>query len=50
MRNALFRKGNDFWSPKILLSTGFVLEAGICSVKWIRDFHNKNKYKLISNV
>ena len=33
-----------------MLSTGHVLEAGICSVKWSRDLCHKNKENLISNV
>ena len=27
-----------------------MLEAGVCSVKWIRDLCHKNKGKLVSNV
>ena len=30
---SLFRKGNEFWCLKLILSAGFVLEAGIYSVK-----------------
>ena len=37
IQNALFRKVNDLCYPKLTLSSGFVLEAGTCSVKWIRD-------------
>ena len=50
MRNALSRKGNHFSDPTLMLSTGFVLEAGVCFVKWIRHLHHKNKVKLVSNV
>ena len=50
MSNALFGKGKDFYYQKLILSTGFVLEAGVCSVKWIRDLCHKNKDKLVSNV
>ena len=32
-----------------MLSSGFVLEAGVCSVKWMRDFHHRNKKKIASN-
>ena len=50
LRNTLLKKGNDFYHPKLTLSTGYVLEAGICSLKWMRDLHHKNKNKLIRNV
>ena len=29
IRNALFRKGNDFHCPRLESCTGFVLEAGV---------------------
>ena len=50
IRNALFRKGNDFHCPRLELCTGFVLEAGVCSVKWTRDLCHKNENKMTSNV
>ena len=49
IRNALFRNRNHLISPKLVLSTDYVLEAGVCSVKWIRDLCLKNKEKLMSN-
>ena len=42
-RNDLFRKGNYFYYPKLTLSTGFLLEAGVCSVKFIRDLCHKKR-------
>ena len=48
-RNALFIKGNDFNYPELKLSIGYVLQAGICSMKYIRDLYHKNKDKLICN-
>ena len=32
IRNTLIRKGNEFHYPKLVLSTSFILESGICSV------------------
>ena len=32
-----------------MLSTGFALKAGTCSVKWMRHLNHKNKDKLISS-
>ena len=49
LRNALFKKDNDYLHLNLTLSTGHVLEDGTFSVKWMRDFHHKNKHKLISN-
>ena len=46
-RKAFFNK--DFHYPTLALSSGFVLEAGVCSVKWMRDLHHKNKEKRTCN-
>ena len=50
MQNGLFTKGNECHCPELVLSTDFVLEAGTCSVTWIRKLHNMNKDKLISSI
>ena len=50
LRNTLFKKDNEFFHPKLTLRIVHVLEAGTCSVKWMRDLHHKNKHKLISNL
>ena len=48
-KKTLFLKNNDFCYPKLELSNVFVLEAWVCSVKWMRDLHHENKDKIISN-
>ena len=50
IHTALSRKGNYFWNPKLALSSGFVLCARVCSIKWIRDSCRKNKDTLVINV
>ena len=50
IRNSLLRKGNPLSYPKLMLSSRFVLEAGIYSVKWIQDLHHKNKDKSVRNM
>lgn len=40
IRNALFKKGNDFFHPKLVLSEKKNLEEGVCSVKCMRDLHH----------
>lgn len=49
IRNALVKKQNDFYYPRLRLSTGHVLEEGICSAKWMRELHKMNKNKIISS-
>ena len=47
-RNELFSSNNYYQYPRLVLSTGFVLEAGICTVSWVRKLYNENKDKLFS--
>ena len=50
IRNALFRNGNDYHYPKLVLSAGFVLESGVCLAKWMRDLHYRNKNQIMSSM
>ena len=50
IRNALFRNVNHFVYPKLVLSTGHVLEAGVYLVKWIRYLNHKNKEYLFQTL
>ena len=50
IRNALLHKGNDFHYPKLVVSSAFELEAGICSVKWTLDLCHRNKNKIARNI
>lgn len=48
-RNALFGSNNYFYYPRLVLSSGYVLEARACAVNWIRGLYHKSKDKLISS-
>ena len=50
VRNIFIKKDNYFKYPKLVLSTGHTLEAGICTFKWIKELHEKNKNEIISSV
>ena len=47
-----FHKKKDYYFkyPKLVLSTGYTLEAGICTFKWIKELFEINKNQLISSV
>ena len=47
-RNGLFSLNNYYQHPRLELSTGYVLEAGVCTVSWVRKLHHENKDKLFS--
>ena len=49
VRNALFIKDNDFNYPELKLSTGHVLQAGACTVNYVRDLYQNKKEKLVCN-
>ena len=36
--------------PKLALSTGHILEAGMCTFKWIKELNENNKNEIISSV
>jgi len=41
-RNGLFSSNNYYQYPRLVLSTGFVLEAGTCTVSWVRKLYHEN--------
>ena len=49
VRNALFRKNNYFQYPELVLCTVYVLEAGTCTSKYVKQIYHENKDKLVSN-
>ena len=49
-RNTLFQKNNYFQYPQLVLHAGFILEAGTCTAKYIKQLHRMSKGRLISNV
>jgi len=50
VRNNFIKKDNYFEYPTLYLSTGYVLQASICTFKWIKELHEINKNKLINSV
>ena len=47
-RMALFRGINYFCNYRLVLSSRFALEVGLCTVKWFKELHHKNKFELFS--